>query len=231
MDIDVLILVGGQGSRLKSVVNDRPKPMADINGKPFLDLLIEYAVSFGYNRFVLCAGHKAEFLKDYYTMHDSHCEVILSIEDVPLGTAGAIKNAEKYIRTDNVLVMNGDSFCPVDLQAFKKFHLEKHALLSMAVTKSDDSKDYGSINLDKSQKIISFKEKKKFFKESYINAGIYLFKRSVLDLIPSARKYSLEEELFPSVICDRFFGYIFDGELIDIGTPERYKLAKKILAL
>ena len=226
-DIDVLILAGGQGTRLQSVVSDRPKAMAEIDDHPFLDILIDYVSSFGVRRFVLCTGHMAEYFLNYCRAKDSNVEIVLSAEKKPLGTGGAVKHAESLIETDLFLVMNGDSFCCLDISDFYSFHIEKNALVSMVVTRAEDVKDYGLITLDDSQRITSFEEKKQSSEKAYINAGMYLFERSVLDLIPRNLKYSLEEELFPSLTCERFFGYAFDGELIDIGTPERYKYAQK----
>lgn len=226
--MDVLILIGGKGTRLHSVVKDRPKPMADINGQPFLDKLIEYVSSFGHNRFILCAGYMAEYLTKYYQdMNLSH-EILLSIEKVPLGTAGAVKNAEKLIQTDVFLVMNGDSFCPVDLTDFKAFHRRKKARISIAVVaKSKGVRGQGLINFDASQQIVSFEEKKHNSENGYINAGIYLFNKPILSEIPRRIPYSLEKNLFPSILGKKFFAYITTGEMLDIGSPERYKFAKK----
>ena len=225
--MDVLILVGGRGTRLHSVVKDRPKPMAEINGRPFLDKLIEYVSSFGHDRFILCAGHMAEYQKNYYQDMNLPHEIVLSIERSALGTGGAIKNAEKFIRTDDFIVMNGDSFCPVDLTDFKDFHRRKKAQISMAVVKSEDSRDYGLIGLDDSQRVISFEEKKSSSEKGYINAGVYLFSKSILPDIPGNIKYSLEDDFFPSMLGKEFFAYAVSGDLVDIGTPERYSFARK----
>ena len=225
--MDVLILVGGKGIRLHSVMKDRPKPMADINGHPFLDKLIEHVSSFGHNRFILCAGYMAEYIKKYYQDINLPHEILLSIEKVPLGTAGAVKNAEKLIQTEVFCVMNGDSFCPVDLIDFKAFHRRKKAQISLAVTKSKDTRGYGFINFDVSQQIVSFEEKKHNFGNGYINAGMYLFNKSILSEIPKGIPYSFEEDLFPLIFGKKFFAYITTGEMLDIGSPERYKLAKK----
>ena len=225
--IDVLILVGGKGTRLHSVVKDRPKPMADINGQPFLNKLIEYVSYFGHDRFVLCAGHMAEYLTNYYQGMDLPYEIVLSIERVPLGTAGAVKNAEKFIQTEVFCVMNGDSFCPIDLGDFLSFHRRKKAQISMAVAKSGGARDYGLIAFDDLHKIVSFEEKKQNSERDYINAGVYLFNKSVLADIPRNIKYSLEEDLFPSMLGKKFFVYLIAGEVVDIGSPDRYNFAQK----
>jgi len=228
--IDVLMLVGGKGTRMHSVVKDRPKPMADISGRPFLDKLIEYVSSFGHNRFILCAGHMAEYLTNYYQGMNLPHEIVLSIERVPLGTAGAVKNAEKLVQTDVFCVMNGDSFCPIDLTDFISFHHRKRALVSIAVVEAEQTSDYGLIKLDNSQQIISFEEKTHAAKKGYINAGVYLFSKAILAAIPRNIKYSLEEDFFPSMLGKKFFAYLFAGEVVDIGSPERYNFAKKFFS-
>jgi NDP-sugar pyrophosphorylase family protein len=228
-DMDVVILCGGMGTRLKNVVSDRPKPMAEINGRPFLDILIEYMMSFGLQRFILCAGYKADFIKQYYYKREPKIEIVLSVEEVPMGTGGAIKNAEYLIQTSNFIVMNGDSFCPFDMLGFLDFHLGKGAVVSIVVVESEDTKDFGLISLDNSQKIIRFNEKTGKDENSFINAGIYLFKKEIFSLIPSNRSYSLEYDLFPELVKREFYGFITHEKLIDIGTPERYEQAKRNL--
>ncbi|WP_022668272.1 nucleotidyltransferase family protein [Desulfospira joergensenii] len=225
--MDVLLLVGGKGTRLKSVVKDRPKPMAEINGRPFLDKLIEYAASFGHNRFILCAGHMWEYLADYYRYSDLPYKMVFSIEKSALGTGGAVRKAEKHILTEDFLVMNGDSFCPVDLETFKAFHHRNKSEVSVAVTKSKDIKDYGLIGFDDSYRINNFEEKKESPEEGFINAGVYLFNKRVLKRIPKNLKCSLEKNIFPSIAGENFFAYPVDSRVLDIGTPIRYDLARK----
>lgn len=227
---DVLILCGGQGSRLKKIVYDRPKPMAEINGNPFLDILINQVASYGFNRFILCTGYKAEFIEDYYHTSEKQIEIVFSKEKTPLGTGGAIKNAESVIKTSPFLVLNGDSFCPVDLKLFVDFHKNKHAHLSVVVTRADNNVEFGSLLLDESKRIIRFEEKATN-ELSYINAGIYLFEKEVLSNIPENTKFSLENELFARLIGSDFFGFETEEKLIDIGTPVRYEEAKKYIKL
>lgn len=227
-DVDVVILCGGKGTRLNEVVNDRPKPMAEINGRSFLDILIGYVSCFGFKRVILSVCYMADYIKDYYRNKRFPCEILFSQENEPLGTGGAVKQAENSVQSNPFLVLNGDSFCPVDLSQFLDFHLKKNAFVSMVVTESEDVKDFGTICLDDSQKIVRFEEKKGRGK-SFINAGIYLFEKEVFSLIPSNVRYSLEHDLFPTLVDQKFYGYVTQEKLIDIGTPERYELAKRIL--
>ena len=230
-EIDVLILCGGLGKRLRGVVNDKPKPLADINSRPFLDILIDYVASYGFRRFILCIGYMGDVIKQHYQTRESSLTILFSEEREPLGTGGAIKNAEPLIQSNPFLAMNGDSFCPVDLCAFLDFHTSKGALFSIALVRARETQDYGVIALGESQRIVSFDEKKvwtgPYPSPSFINAGIYLFESHILSLIPSHKNFSLEYDLFPKVIDREFYGYVTSETLIDIGTPERYEKAKQ----
>ena len=226
INIDVLILCGGQGRRLHKVISDRPKPMAEINGRPFLDILISYVSSFGLKRFILCTGYMVDYIDQYFSSKNDSIEFVFSKEETPLGTGGAVKNAERFIKTSPFFVMNGDSFCSVDLIRFLNFHKSKDALLSMVVTKAKSSGDFGSLVLDNSEKIVRFKEKVRKDR-ALINAGIYLFEKDVLFSIPRDVAYSLEHDFFPKLAGQKFYGYTTTARLIDIGTPERYEEAKR----
>jgi len=228
-DIDVVILCGGLGVRFQSVISDRPKPMAEINGKPFLDILIDYTGAFGFRRFILCAGYKAEVVQAYYKNRKSEREIIVSKEDTPLGTGGAVRNAETLIHSGTFLVMNGDSFCPLDLRGFVTFHAGKKALVSIALVIAEANGEYGEITLGASQRIKKFDEKVKGRKKGLINAGIYIFDAAVLSMLPRGKKFSLEYELFPKIVDKEVYGYATDKPLIDIGTPERFRSAGQAL--
>lgn len=227
--IDVLILCGGLGKRLKSVVSDRPKPMAEIDGHPFLDILIDYVASYGFQRFILCVGYRADIIKQYYRKKSKLVTILFSEESKPLGTAGAVKNAQKIIKSNPFLVMNGDSFCKINLHQFLNFHLSKRALLSIALVKSKKTAEFGVVKLGDSQQIIEFDEKGKAGCSNLINAGIYLFEKEVLSKIPKDKNYSLEYNLFPRM--KKCYGYITEGIFVDIGIPEEYKRAKRILQI
>jgi NDP-sugar pyrophosphorylase family protein len=222
---DVLILVGGQGKRLRQVVNDRPKPMADVGGRPFLDLLVEYTSNFGLNRFVLATGYKTESVQAHYQKTGGPRQIIFSNEDEPLGTAGAIKNAQNLIISDTFIVMNGDSFCPVYLPAFFDFHIEKNALLSIVLVPAGNNQDFGVVELNDSRQVVRFEEKKIQKQETFISAGIYLFQRDIFSFIPARTRCSLEYDILPKLVGPKFYGYVTEAELIDIGTPCRYKQA------
>ncbi len=229
-EIDAVILCGGMGSRLRAVVDDRPKPMAEINDRPFLDILIDSFCEFGFRRFVLCAGYMSQIIRDYYGSRAGSHEFVISDEHKPLGTAGAIKNAAELIRSDTFLVANGDSFCPVDLGALHDFHSARHALMSMVVLETQNTGDCGLVSLDGSKRIVGFEEKNQQSRTRYINAGIYLFQKEVLSLIPDDISFSLENDLFPNIIKQACYAFPTQGRLLDIGTPARFATAIKHLA-
>lgn len=228
-ETDVVILCGGKGKRLQSLINDRPKALADINGHPFLDILINYVARFRFKRFILCTGYMGNLIKQYYHKRNDHLTFILSEEKNPLGTAGAIYNAEAVIKSNPFLVMNSDSFCQLDFNKFIDFHISKKALNSIVLVKAKESKSYGMVRLGNAQQVIAFDEKPKSPHHEFINAGIYLLSKNILSLIPPNKKFSLEYDILPKIINKSFFGYTTNRRFIDIGTPEKYKEAKLIL--
>lgn len=229
-NMDILILCGGIGSRLRSVLKNKPKPMAKINKRPFLDTLIEHMADSGFRRFILCAGYHAEIIEKHYAFPKKGLEILISKENYPLGTAGALKNAQPFINSNPFLVMNGDSFCPLDMDKFLDFHIsKKNPLASIVLSKVDCAKDYGSVKIFSSQRITGFKEKAKRSRDALVNVGIYLFNKKILSLIPSGEKLSLEYDLFPSLTDKKIYGYAIRDSFLDIGTPKRYKEAKRYL--
>jgi len=227
---DIIILCGGIGSRLQKVVSDKPKPLAQIHDKPFLEILIEYIAGFGFKRFILSAGYMGEKIREYfidYRKNELDIEVI--IESEPLGTGGALKFSQQSIKSSSFIVMNGDSFCAVDLNSILKYHSNKSALCTLALSKIDNKADYGSVEINSNGKLISFKEKNiNDTDPGYINAGIYIMENEIFDFMKE-KKFSLENDLFPSLLDESIFGFKTDEEVLDIGTPERYKRALELL--
>lgn len=224
---DVVILCGGLGTRLRSVT-DQQKVMADFQGRPFLDLLIEHVKKQGFDRFILLTGYKAKELESIYTENDLGAEIIFSREDEPLGTGGALKNARDKIRSEHFFVLNGDSFCSVDLQAVLEFHQAKESFLTNVLVNVDDGRDYGQVCLDEKSRIIQFVEKgKSDDANKLVNAGIYCMNQDVFDGMPESKKFSLEQDFLPNIIhVQPSFGFLAD-KFWDIGTPERFHQARK----
>ncbi len=227
--IDVVILCGGYGKRLQDVIKDIPKPMAKIKRRPFLSILIDFIASYGFKRFILCTGYKADIVERYYSQRYNNLIIEFSREEKPLGTGGAIKNAKKYIKSNPFLVANGDSFCKINLKEFVDFHFKKVALISMAVTNTDICDDYGVITINGLQRIVEFNEKAKGYKNRLINAGVYLLQREIFSLMPRKNNFSIERDFFPQIIKRNLYAFETQESVTDIGTPERYEKAKHLL--
>src|SRR3989344_3873475 len=155
-DIDVFILSGGVGTRLRSVVHDRPKVLAEIGGRPFLDILLEDLFLWGFQKIHLGVGHMKEHIIDQY---QSDPRILFSEEEKALGTGGAVKHAAPLFTSEHVLVMNGDSFCEVDYRRLYEFHLKRKALMSIVLTRASDRTDAGNVIIDEKKRIVNFKEK------------------------------------------------------------------------
>ena len=226
-EMDVVILCGGLGKRLRSVVSGEPKVIAKIGDKAFLDILIDNLLMEGFKNVILCVGYLKEQIKNHYGKNYDY-SITFSEEEEPLGTGGALKNAEPLIISNPFMVMNGDSFCNVDFGSFVDFHILKEALLSIVLVRSNTAEDYGSVTLDDSQRITDFNEKIADGSRSgnIINAGVYLMEKDVFSFMPEQNTFSLEYELFPKIVNNRCYGFLTEGEFIDIGTPERYEKAK-----
>lgn len=220
----LIILAGGVGSRLQSVVNTVPKPMADIEGKPFLKYLIDFYESQGVEEFILSVGYKRNAIKNYF---NGNKRIVFNEEKQLLGTGGAIKvifNNEKY-NEDSYVVTNGDTFLEISLVKLRKFHYNNKNDISIALVKMKNFDRYGSVEV-KDNHITSFNEKK-FCKEAYINAGVYLVNRDIFDNYNLEEKFSFEEFISNNLNVLKVGGMLLEHSyFIDIGIPEDYKKAQ-----
>jgi len=223
-EIDVVILCGGKGTRLRPVVSDRPKSLAVIGDTTFLDILIESFTRGGFKHFILCVGYMKDQIKDHFKKRDG-ISIIFSEEEEALGTGGALKNARSLIRSETFLVLNGDSICDLDFEKFYRFHKNKNAVLSILLVQTNQTEDFGSVMVNSSDQITSFKEKVANNADGLINAGIYLMQQEIFSYMPKVNRFSLESDFFPKIIQEKCAGFIIKSELIDIGTPERYQKA------
>lgn len=224
-DTDALILAGGLGTRLRSVVSDRPKVLADINERPFLRYLLDQIATAGIRRVILSTGYKGEAIVAAIGNRYLGMEVLYSFESSPLGTGGAIRNALPLLQSSPVLVMNGDSYCQANLEDFHRWHQTSSGAASMMLTEVPEVGRFGQVQLEKSR-IVRFEEKGRGSGRGLINAGIYLMEHSLIEAIPGNSAVSLEQELFPLWLTNGIAGYISDGPFIDIGTPETYQAAQ-----
>lgn len=221
-----IILAGGFGTRLQSVVKDRPKPMADINGKPFLQYLLDFLALQGINDCILSVGYKWELIRDYFGLEYGSISLTYSVEESPLGTGGAIAKAMEYVKGDECFVFNGDTFFAIDLIDFYLQHQIHEAALSLALKKMTDFDRYGVVVSDASGRVTSFEEKK-FYQHGNINGGIYLLKKQLFQGLELPEKFSFEKDLM-EVFNARLavYGVVYDDYFIDIGIPEDYERSK-----
>jgi D-glycero-alpha-D-manno-heptose 1-phosphate guanylyltransferase len=227
-DIDVFILCGGRGRRLRTVTRSGPKPMAKVGHTHFLDLILNYFIAFGFHRFILGTGYKAGVIEGYYHKNRRPgINIIFSHEDKPLDTGGALKKAKELIRSNPFFVLNGDSLSKFNPQAFLDFHRRNNSRISILLKRVVTAEDYGKIQLGSRMRIVSFSEKQTKARNCFVNAGVYLFDKGVFKLMPKKQKFSLEKDFFPKLAGKEIFGYPFRGFFIDIGTPERHKRANR----
>jgi D-glycero-alpha-D-manno-heptose 1-phosphate guanylyltransferase len=222
-NMQTLILAGGLGTRLRTVIEDRPKPLAPVADRPFLEYLILQVKNQGFIDIVLCIGYLGEQIQNYFGDGNRWgVQISYSQEKELLGTGGAIKLAQRVIKEDNLLVMNGDSFLQVDLNKLITYHLKKEAQATIALVEADDSTRYGAVEINEEGEIENFVEKGERSRLNLINGGVYLLNRKVFDDIPEG-KTSLEREVFPRLIGKGFYGMPVKGFFIDIGVVEEYQ--------
>lgn len=225
--IDAIVLAGGLGTRLNTIVKDRPKVLAQVNSRPFLDIVLNSLINYSMiDRAVLAIGYMAEKIIEEYGQNSSYpFEINFSVEKTLLGTGGGIKKALSLTTTEKVIVLNGDSFVEVNLNELVKFHDNVNAVLTMTVVKVDDTSRFGSVILNEMGRVVAFREKTEDRKSGYINAGVYLLERSIFDTVNPDSPISFERELLPQFLQKEVYGFTTKGKFIDIGTPESYSAA------
>ena len=228
--IDTIILAGGPGTRLKGIVPDLPKALSPVNGRAFLDYILDFLEeSDSVHNVIFAVGYMADKIIERYTnIIEFNFNILFSREETPLGTGGAIKKALQYSTTDDIMALNGDSYVDVCVKDAIAFHREKNASMTIVVKKIGNPGRYGLIEFDNNYRITSFNEKLTNTIEGYINAGIYLFKREIFNNIEENTTISLEKELIPFFINDNgVYGFVTHGKFVDIGIPETYLIADK----
>jgi D-glycero-alpha-D-manno-heptose 1-phosphate guanylyltransferase len=227
MKPEVIILAGGKGSRLSSLIQDVPKPMASISNRPFLTQLLTQLVESGFNKAVLSVGYKHEVIQQYYGHKFKNLELAYAIESTPLGTGGGILLAMDKIASEHVLIMNGDTYFDADLEGFYKFHLEGNFDLSLLLKNVENNSRYGQVMVEDG-KVMGFAEKGLETGSGHINGGIYLINKKVFVDVTKADTFSFETDFMQTFYDTLMFGgYIDQGYFIDIGIPEDYKRANE----
>lgn len=231
MITEAIILVGGQGKRLNSVISDRPKPMAEVAGRPFVEWLLFQLRAQGIRRVVLGTGYNAEMIAKYFEGGSRWgMDITISHESVPLGTAGALRLALEETSSNPVLAMNGDSYCRFNLECLANSHAMSGARVTLWLVPMNDCTRYGSVEVGSGGEVTAFQEKSSTPRPGLISAGVYLLDRSVAADIPDDRMVSLEREFFPALIGKGIYSAVGSGPFLDIGTPESYTEAATILS-
>lgn len=226
--MQAILLCGGMGTRLRSVVSDRPKPMADICGKPFLQYLLEMLRDKGITEVIFALGYMGEMIEEYFQDGSAFgLKITYSYEEEPLGTGGAIRNALPKILEEEVLVLNADTYFPMDYQGLLRFHQENDGDFSLATRVVPDISRYGAVRRDAAGRILVWNEKLGDGGQPLageINGGIYVMKKSLIAEIPEG-KQSLEQDCIPKWLSEgkRIFGLPFEGYFMDIGIPKDYQ--------
>jgi D-glycero-alpha-D-manno-heptose 1-phosphate guanylyltransferase len=227
--MEAIILAGGFGTRLKSVIADIPKPMAPVQGKPFLEYLLEYLNTAGIGRVILSVGYKYEVIEEYFGDRYKDVSLAYSIEDSPLGTGGAIKKSFEMAESEELLILNGDTFFKVSLNEFYQHHKECDAHMTLSLKPMRDFERYGTVET-RDGRIVRFIEKQ--YRESGdINAGVYFAKKGLFDGFNLSEAFSFETDFLEKYLDTLMvYSYGEDSYFIDIGIPEDYERAQKELA-
>lgn len=221
--MQAVLLAGGLGTRLKSVVNDRPKPMALIGEKPFMAYLVHELILQGINHIIFAVGYKGTMVEEYFKDGSGFgVQVDYAYEEALLGTAGAIKNAAGFIRDDQFLVLNADTFYQIDYSRLQTLSQDMSLDMALVLRKVPDISRYGKAVL-KDNRLMAFNEKSEEAVPGTINGGVYLMKRELLQEIPNG-KVSLEHDMIPRWLSEgkALGGIVNDGYFIDIGVPADY---------
>jgi D-glycero-alpha-D-manno-heptose 1-phosphate guanylyltransferase len=227
--ITAVLLVGGMGTRLRSVVPGTPKPLAEVGSRSFLELLVLQLRSQGIRHLILCTGYLADQIESKF---GDGCEwgvaIEYSRETQPMGTGGAVKLAQSRLQNlSDFLVLNGDSFLEIDFRELMRFHRERGALATVAVRQVENAFRYGTVRVDARHQVTAFTEKRVDSTSGLINAGVYAFNHAALEYIPDG-PVSLENDIFPQLLHRGVHALEQKGMFIDIGTPEDFARAQQL---
>ena len=234
--MEAIILAGGLGTRLRSVVSDVPKPMAPVNGKPFLEWLMSSWINKGVSNFILSVGYKYDSIIDHFGSNFKGREVVYAVEERPLGTGGGLLQAVRLLRGNSLfLLVNGDTYFDIDLKRLLKFHHKKDAKFTMALFKTFDRDRYHSVDLDSEARIRSFKYTGNPNFGGLANGGVAISSAESFEQfdVEKNKKVSLENEILTDMLKSYnhgVYGLLDDGVFIDIGLPSDYERAEAVIA-
>ncbi len=225
--MEAIIMAGGEGSRLRPLTCDIPKPMAQLCGKPILDYILDQVQRHGFEKATLTLGYLPHLIREHFP-EERHGTLSLAFveESTPLGTAGGVKNAAKHLH-DDFLVMSGDALCDFNLRQMAEYHKRTRAMITIAVTKVDDPREYGLVNFDEDHRVLGFNEKPSWsgVTTCWANTGIYMIHPSVLSMIPDHEPFDFAMHLFPKMLSEEMNIQVFkaNGYWCDIGDLESYR--------
>lgn len=223
---EAIILAGGLGTRLKSVVADLPKCMAPVAGKPFLHFVIKHLQQQGIEKFIFSVGYKHEAIENYLNKNHPELNYKLALETEPLGTGGAIKLAGSKATEQDVLVLNGDTLFTVDVKSLYAFHQQHQSVCTLALKPMSNFNRYGVVELNNDNRVASFKEKQQY-KTGNISAGVYILNIANFISHTLPEKFSIEKDFLEKFYTtEKMYGCIQDKYFIDIGIPEDYSKAQ-----
>ena len=224
--MECIVLAGGLGTRLRNTIGDYPKCMAEVNGKPFLQYILNYLQTQGCTSIILSLGYKHEIITGWLQNQGYNFKIAHVIEEEPLGTGGGIQQAIKAAKENEVAVLNGDTMFNIDLQQQFRFHREHNAETTLALKRMHHFDRYGVVNVNASGKVLSFEEKR-HRDEGDINGGVYVINRSGFLQRNLPEKFSFENDYLAKYVAEgKFFGNVSDNYFIDIGIPEDYQQAQ-----
>lgn len=231
--VDILVLAGGLGTRTRPVLGDVPKLLAPLAGKPYLEYLLTWLRLFGARHVLLALGHMAQKVVDYLRAHPPvGLTVSTIIEPKPMGTAGAIRFARSELRSNPVLVMNGDSFTEADLCQLLAAHKAAYTIGTLLCATVEDAGRYGRLAVEPNGRIRGFIEKDTSFHGSaLVNAGVYVLSTELLDMVAAGDATSLEREVFERLPAGALGAFTEGRNFIDIGTPESLLLADRFFGI
>lgn len=224
-----VVLAGGLGTRLHAVAGDRPKVLVPVGRRPFLSYLLDQVSAAGIHDVVLCTGYMDQRIQQAIGSTYGQLSVCYSHEAEPLGTAGALRLALERVDDDTWLVMNGDSYVDADLNAFLAWHRERKFTASLVLTRVENAARYGTVQVGKDGAISGFDEKRGAT-PAWINAGVYLISRRLIESLPSGKTLSIERDVFPRWIGNGLGGFRTRSAFLDVGTPESYAQAETFFA-
>jgi NDP-sugar pyrophosphorylase family protein len=221
--MDVVVLAGGQGSRLRTLFPDLPKLLVPVAGRPFISYLLAQLDRYKARRVVLALGYLADRVQDHLERRGpiADLEVVTRVESAPMGTGGALASVMFDVNASEVLVMNGDSFADIDLGALVDYHREQDTDVTLALVKVADARRFGLVTLDAAGRLDRFLEKPDKPVAGLINSGIYVMRRSFITELPRERPLSLEQTVLPA-LSGKAAAFVSEGKFIDIGIPTSY---------